>query len=162
MFVNTQNVGEVYHIVQSPEGPTAQRWKFWDAEKFWPCQEPPWGELSAVNVHTGEIAWRVPLGRFEEVEKLGIHNAGTPNMGGSIATAGGLVFIGGTLDNRFRAFDAKTGRELWATDVGAAAHSVPITYQGRDGRQYVAVMVSGGGFLGDPTIPATLNVYALP
>ena len=162
MFVNTQNVGEVYHIVQSPDGPTAQRWKFWDAEKFWPCQEPPWGELSAVNVHTGEIAWRVPLGRFEELEKMGIHNAGTPNMGGSIATAGGLVFIGGTLDNKFRAFDAKTGRELWATDVGAAAHSVPITYQGRDGRQYVAVMVSGGGFLGDPTIPATLNVYALP
>ena len=65
------------------------------------------------------------------------------------------MFVGGTLDNKFRAFDAKTGRELWATDVDAAAHSVPITYQGRDGRQYVAVMVSGGGFLGDPMIPAT-------
>jgi quinoprotein glucose dehydrogenase len=162
LFVNTQNVGEVYQIVDTPEnGPMAQRWKFWDAEKYWPCQQPPWGELSAVNVNTGDIAWRVPLGRFEELEKMGITNTGTPNMGGSIATAGGLVFVGGTLDNKFRAFDARTGRELWAADVGAAAHSVPITYQGRDGRQYVAVMVAGGGYLGDPTIPATLNVYAL-
>jgi quinoprotein glucose dehydrogenase len=162
LFVNTQNVGEVYHIANTADGPMAQRWKFWDAARYWPCQQPPWGELSAVNVHTGEIAWRVPLGRFEALEKLGIHDAGTPNIGGSIATAGGLVFIGATLDNKFRAFDAKSGRELWSTDVGAAAHSVPITFQGRDGRQYVAVMVSGGGFLGDPTIPATLNVYALP
>ena len=163
MFVNTQNVGEVYQIVDTPDlGPMAQRWKFWDADKYWPCQQPPWGELSAVDVHTGEVAWRVPLGRFDELEKMGITGTGVPNMGGSIATAGGLVFIGATLDNKFRAFEAKTGRELWATDVGAAAHSVPITYQGRDGRQYVAVMVSGGGFLGDPTIPATLNVYAVP
>lgn len=163
MFVNTQNVGEVYQIVDTPtHGPMAQRWKFWDAERYWPCQQPPWGELSAVDVHTGEIAWRVPLGRFEELEAMGIRNTGTPNMGGSIATAGGVVFVGGTLDNQFRAFDAKSGRELWAADVGAAAHSVPITYLGRDGRQYVAVMVSGGGFLGDPTIPATLNVFVLP
>lgn len=163
LFVNTQNVGEVYQIVDTPDqGPMAQRWKFWDADRYWPCQQPPWGELSAVNVSTGEVAWRVPLGRFEELERLGIKDTGTPNMGGSIATASGLVFIGGTLDNKFRAFDARTGRELWAADVGAAAHSVPMTYQGRDGKQYVAVMVSGGGFLGDPTIPATLNVYALP
>ncbi|HEY8548375.1 MAG TPA: PQQ-binding-like beta-propeller repeat protein [Vicinamibacterales bacterium] len=163
LFVNTQNVGEVYQIVDTPtHGPMAQRWKFWDPDKYWPCQQPPWGELSAVNVHTGEIAWRVPLGRFEELEAMGIKDTGTPNMGGSIATAGGVVFVGGTLDNKFRAFDAKTGRELWAVDVGAAAHSVPITYLGRDGRQYVAVMVSGGGFLGDPTIPATLNVFVLP
>ncbi|MGH9159354.1 MAG: pyrroloquinoline quinone-dependent dehydrogenase [Vicinamibacteraceae bacterium] len=163
LFVNTQNVGEVYQIIDTPgKGPMAQRWKFWDGDKYWPCQQPPWGELMAVDVDTGDVRWRVPLGQFEALETLGITNAGTPNMGGSIATAGGLVFIGATLDNRFRAFDARTGRELWSTDVGAAAHSVPITYQGRDGRQYVAVMVSGGGFLGDPTIPATLNVYALP
>lgn len=163
LFVNTQNVGEVYQIIDTPDrGPMAQRWKFWDGDKYWPCQQPPWGELMAVDVDTGDVRWRVPLGQFEELEKLGIKNAGTPNMGGSIATAGGLVFIGGTLDNKFRAFDARTGREVWSTGVGAAAHSVPITYQGRDGRQYVAVMVSGGGFLGDPTIPATLNVYALP
>lgn len=163
LFVNTQNVGEVYQIVDTPgQGPMAQRWKFWDAERYWPCQQPPWGELSAVDVSTGEVAWRVPLGRFPELEKLGITDAGTPNMGGSIATAGGVVFVAGTLDNRFYAFEARTGRELWSADVGAAAHAVPMTYLGRDGRQYVAVMVSGGGFLGDPTIPATLNVFALP
>jgi quinoprotein glucose dehydrogenase len=104
----------------------------------------------------------VPLGAFEELETKGIRGAGAPNMGGSIATAAGLVFIGGTLDNKFRAFDSRTGKELWATNVGAAAHSVPITYMGRDGKQYVAVMVSGGGFLGDHTITPTLLVYALP
>jgi quinoprotein glucose dehydrogenase len=77
-------------------------------------------------------------------------------------TAGGLVFVGGTVDNMFRAFETRTGRELWAIDVGAAAHAVPVTYQGRDRKQYVAVMVSGGGFLGDPIIPAKLMVFSLP
>jgi quinoprotein glucose dehydrogenase len=93
---------------------------------------------------------------------MGIKNAGTPVLGGTIATAGGLVFVGGTLDNRFRAFDSRTGKELWAVNVGAAAHALPMTFLGRDGKQYVAAMVSGGGFLGDPTIPATLMVFALP
>ena len=162
LFVNTQNLGEVYQIVDGPRGPTARRYKFWDGDKFWPCHQPPWGELSAVDVSTGEIAWRVPLGVFDELEAKGIHKTGTPNMGGSIATAGGLVFIGGTVDDRFRAFDSRTGKELWVTNVGAAARTVPITYQGKDGRQYVAVMVSGGGFLRDHVIPATLKVFALP
>jgi quinoprotein glucose dehydrogenase len=108
------------------------------------------------------VVWRVPLGSFEALEKLGFPNAGTPVLGGTITTAGGVLFVGGTLDNRFRAFDSRTGRELWSTNVGAAAHALPMTYLGRDGKQYVAVMVSGGGFLGDPVIPATLMVFAVP
>jgi quinoprotein glucose dehydrogenase len=72
------------------------------------------------------------------------------------------VFVGGTIDDRFRAFDSRTGRELWVTNLGAAAHTVPITYQGRGGKQYVAAMVSGGGYLEDHTIPGALMVFALP
>ncbi|MBM3558951.1 MAG: pyrroloquinoline quinone-dependent dehydrogenase [Alphaproteobacteria bacterium] len=165
LFAATMSLGEVFQIVRDADPakmPVARRYKFWDDEKFWPCSQPPWGELVAVNVNTGDIAWRVPLGSFPELEKLGIRNAGTPLLGGPMATAGGLVFVGGTLDDKFRAFDSRTGRELWAVDVGAAAHAVSMSYLGRDGRQYVALVVSGGGFLGDPTIPATLNVFALP
>ena len=162
LFVNTQSLGEVYQIVSRPQGPTAQRYKFWDDGKFWPCQQPPWGELSAVNVNTGEIAWRVPLGVFDELTEKGVPKTGTPNMGGSMATAGNLVFIGGTVDDRFRAFDSRTGEEVWVTNVGAAARAIPITYEGESGKQYVVIMVSGGGFLRDHVIPATLMVFALP
>jgi quinoprotein glucose dehydrogenase len=78
-----------------------------------------------------------------------VHDTGTLSLGGSIATAGGLVFIGATNDSRFRAFDSKTGKVLWEVKLEASAHTSPITYMGRDGRQYVALMASGGGgFLG--------------
>ena len=162
LLVNTQSLGELFQIsVEGERGPIARRKLFWDPNNHWPCQQPPWGEFIAVDVNTGKIAWRVPLGSFPELDAKGIHGAGTPNIGGSIASAGGVSFIGATLDNKFRAFDSKTGKELWAVDVGAAVHSIPITYQGRDGKQYVAVMVSGGGFLGDPVKPPVLRVYTL-
>ena len=85
-------------------------------------------------------------------------------MGGSIATAGGLVFIGASNDRRFRAFESKTGKELWITKLDYSALSVPLSYQGRTGRQYVAVTGSGGGGITDPN-PAnteTLYVFSLP
>ena len=76
------------------------------------CQQPPWGQLTAVNVHTGEFAWRVPLGVTDSLPP-DKQNTGRPGNGGTIVTAGGLVFVGATDDARFRAFDAKTGKELW-------------------------------------------------
>jgi quinoprotein glucose dehydrogenase len=90
----------------------------------------------------------VPLGITEALEAKGIHNTGAPNIGGSIVTAGGLVFIAATNDNRFRAFDSRTGRELWSAEIDGSGHATPITYQGRDGRQYVVIAAGGGGYFG--------------
>ena len=125
------------------------------------CQQPPWGNLTAINVHTGEFAWRVPLGVTEALPP-DKQNTGRPGNGGSIATAGGLVFVGATDDSRFRAFDAKTGKELWTVKLGAAAHAVPSTYRGRDGRQYVVITSTGGGFLDAPMTDDSITAFALP
>ena len=92
--------------------------RFWDPAKQMPCQQPPWAELMAVNANTGDIAWRVPLGTSDEMEAKGIHNTGAFGQGGPIATAGGLVFIAGTNDKRFRAFDSRTGKVLWEVKTG--------------------------------------------
>jgi quinoprotein glucose dehydrogenase len=112
-----------------------------------PCMAPPYGALTAVNVNTGDIAWSVPLGFNEELKELGEVGlkSGIRNIGGSIATASGLVFIGATVDQKFRAFDAKTGKELWVADLPANGNSTPITYMGKDGAQYVVIPAGGGG-----------------
>jgi glucose dehydrogenase len=122
---------------------------FHGAESDWPCNKPPWGSLVAVDAATGEIAWRVPLGITEELGEKKQHT-GRLNIGGPITTASGLIFIGASNDRRFRAFDSKTGKELWSARLPASAHSVPITYLGRDGRQYVAVVAAGASGIDDP------------
>lgn len=170
LFVNTQNLGGIYRVAKSANGKTWMRRgprlspasRFWQPSTLWPCEQPPWGELSAVNMNTGEIAWRVPLGEYDELTAKGVPKTGALNIGGSIVTAGGVLFIGATLDNKFRAFDSKTGKELWVTKLHAAAHAVPITYEGKGGKQYVAIMASGDSYLGDPIKPGKLYVYALP
>jgi glucose dehydrogenase len=115
-----------------------------------PCYAPPYGALVAVDVNKGEIAWTSTLGINESLKELGDLGlkTGTQNLGGSIATAGGLVFIGATNDHRFRAFDAKTGAELWVTELPASGHSTPMTYMGKDGKQYVVIAASGGTAVG--------------
>ncbi len=134
---------------------------FWDGTKRWPCQKPPWARLIAVNANTGDIVWQVPLGSFEELDKLGVPKTGTPTTNaGGIATAGGIVFIGATSDGKFRAFDSRTGNELWTTDLGVDVNSIPITWLGADGKQYLAVFAAGGGHNGAK--PGTLYVYSLP
>jgi len=132
-----------------------------------PCIRPPWGRLIAVNANTGDIAWATPLGISDTLPEAKQKTGRNNGSGGPIVTAGGLVFIGATDDRRFRAFDAKTGKELWSALLPQSAHAVPITYQGKDGRQYVAVTVAsfGGGGRGPdgkPLNDESLTVFALP
>ena len=116
----------------------------------WPCQKPPWGRLTAVNSSTGDIAWQMPLGITEQLP-AGKQNTGRPALAGPIVTASGLLFIASTDDNRFRALDARNGKELWVTTLERRGNANPITYQGRNGKQYVAVVATD-----------TLVVFALP
>jgi len=167
IFANSQNLASYGKLSPTDDGRYRRTSPggvapFWEPTKRWPCQQPPWGELSAVNANTGDVVWRVPLGEFDELTAKGVPKTGTPNLGGSMTTGGGLVFIGATIDNKFRAFDARTGKELWKTDLGAAGQAIPISFQGKNGKQYVAIVASGGGFLSNPPSPGKLFVYALP
>jgi glucose dehydrogenase len=132
-------------------------------ELSWPCQKPPWGELIAINAATGDFAWKVPLGITEELPAAK-QNTGRRSTGGPMATAGGLVFIGATNDHHFRAFDSRTGKMLWDTKFNSGAESVPITFLGKDGKQYVAITTSmGHPGITSPTSPDNdaLHVFAL-
>jgi quinoprotein glucose dehydrogenase len=116
----------------------------------WPCQKPPWGRLIAVNPSTGDFAWQVPLGVTEGLPE-GKQRTGRPAMAGAMVTAGGVLFVASTDDNRFRAFDAATGKELWTAKLDRRGNANPLTYQDGTGKQYIAV-----------TATDTLVVYSLP
>ena len=125
-----------------------------------PCYKPPWARLYAVHAASGEIAWEVPLG-INTLLPEDKQRVGSPSVGGAIATAGGLVFVGATTDRMFRAFDSRTGEELWAAAFDYNVEAVPITYAGNDGRQYVAVNVSAPA-TAQPRGNERLVVFALP
>jgi quinoprotein glucose dehydrogenase len=143
----------------------ASRWgayaRFWDDQHL-PCQTPPWGKMHAVDLATGEIAWQVPFGDAPQLAAQGLAGTGTPSLGGSIATSAGLVFIGGTNDRRFHAFDARTGRLLWQTELPASGHATPISYRGpKSGRQFVVIAAGGGGRFSSQVSDAIV-AFALP
>ena len=116
--------------------------RFLDPEGY-PAVRPPWGTLNAIDLNVGEIVWQVTLGEYPELTKRGIPPTGTENYGGPVLTASGLIFIGATKDEKFRAFDARTGKVLWETTLPAAAHATPATYS-VNGKQYVVVAAGGG------------------
>jgi quinoprotein glucose dehydrogenase len=129
-----------------------------------PCTPPPWGQLTSIDLATGKTRWQVPLGNLRELAPAfgQFFQWGTPNQGGPIQTAGGLVFIGATMDRTFRAFDAETGEILWSTLLPTSAHATPMTYRLRpDGRQFVVIAAGGHFPLGSPPDDA-LIAYALP
>src|SRR4051794_14294478 len=166
-FVNVSNRPTTSRMVSNGAGGYKLEGAYaaFNDDKGWPCINPPWGELIAVNANTGDIAWRSPLGSAEAYGDRG-SNAGTTTLGGSFATGGGLVFIGATVDSKFRAFDSGTGKEVWTTDLPSPAMATPTVYRGESGREYVVIASGGPGTVQVPGHFASyreiLIAYALP
>lgn len=134
--------------------------KFVDPDGY-PAVSPPWGTLNAINLSTGQYVWRVPFGEYPELVAQGLKNTGSPNYGGPIATAGGLLFIGATsFDKKFRAYHSRTGELLWETVLPAAGNATPSTYRA-NGRQFV-VIAAGGGRPPTAASGTTIVAFALP
>jgi quinoprotein glucose dehydrogenase len=134
--------------------------RFYDPDGY-PAVVPPWGTLSAVNLNTGEYAWKIPLGEYPEIARSGLTDTGTENYGGPLVTAGGLVFIAATnYDKKFRALDKSTGALLWETTLPFAGNATPITYE-RNGRQFVVIAAGGGKDL-KSTSGGVYVAFALP
>lgn len=126
-----------------------------------PCTAPPWGELVAVNLASGDVRWRVPLGSIERFLPIRIPwNLGTPNLGGPVATAGGVVFIAATMDRYLRAFDIDSGEVLWKHAMDAGTQTTPMTYEA-NGRQFVALVTGHHLWFGSPAGDEVV-AFALP
>jgi glucose dehydrogenase len=170
IYVNTRSLGTMGVLQPTKSSgllPSyAKRKIAFDDKSGYPCSAAPWGELMAIEANTADVVWRVPLGEYKELTAKGIPKTGTPNAGGPIITASGLVFIGATSDLMFRAFDAKNGKELWSTQLSNNSVDTPMTYQGKNGKQYVAAVVSSGlDNFNKPAVEAGTNkivVFALP
>ena len=165
LYINSMDVGTFVRMFQGGEDPgwrsRGTKWgRLWDSNQY-PCQKPPWGHLTAIDLNSGTFRWRSVLGEYEELTARGVPKTGAANLGGSVVTKGGLVFIAATNDKRFRAFDKETGEILWEVKLPASGHASPMTYRGRDGRQYLAI-ASGGGNKYNKNYMAKLLVYALP
>ena len=139
-----ESLSEEEHPLASPYGYTGFN-RFFDEEGY-PAVKPPWGTLNAINLNTGEYKWTTTLGEFDELTSRGIPPTGTENYGGPVVTAGGLIFIGASKDEKFRAFDKQTGEVLWETKLPAGGYATPSTYQ-VNGKQYI-VIACGGGKMG--------------
>jgi len=114
--------------------------------------------LNAIDVNNGEVIWKTPLGVVAGLNS----DTGSPNLGGSVVTAGGLVFIGATADSRFRAFDSQSGKQLWMAELAASAHAAPVTYVGKKShKQFVVIAAGGGGFFHGKTSDEVV-AFALP
>jgi quinoprotein glucose dehydrogenase len=127
-----------------------------------PCNKPPWGWLAAVDLATGDIAWRVKLGTVRDIAPVPIPwKAGVPNLGGPLVTGGGLVFIGAAMDDYLRAFDVETGEELWKGRLPAGGQATPMTYRARDGGRQYLVIAAGGHGRGGTKLGDSLVAFAL-
>ncbi len=133
--------------------------RFLDKDGY-PAIKPPWGTLTALNLITGKVNWKIPLGEYPELTAQGIPVTGSENFGGPLVTKGGVIFITATRDEKFRAFHAKTGKLLWETHLPFGGYATPSTYE-IDGKQYVVILTTGGGKLGttegDALIAFSLN-----
>ncbi len=170
LYVNSMDVGMVLQMVARPEGsiipfrprgaPTPSS-RFWDKDML-PCQSPPWGFLTAIDLDNGKFRWRSVLGVVDSLIEKGIPPTGAPNIGGSIVTKGGLVFIAATNDSRFRAFDKDTGKEIWTTRLPASGHATPMTFWGKRTKKQFVVIAAGGGNKYNKQFSDSLVAYSLP
>ena len=148
--------GENKALSLGQPAPPLMRYRFSGYTRFhdpdgYPAVAQPWGTLNAINLNTGEYAWKIPLGEYPELAAKGMNNTGSENYGGPIVTGGGLLFIGATnYDKKFRAFDKSTGELLWETRLPFSGNATPITYE-VDGRQYVVIAAGGGKDLKSPS-----------
>jgi quinoprotein glucose dehydrogenase/quinate dehydrogenase (quinone) len=127
-----------------------------------PCHAPPWGKLSAVDLRTRQLLWQRPLGTTRDHAPLGLAVPGVFNIGGSVITRGGVVFIAATIDNYLRAFDLTSGKELWKGRLPAGGQATPMTYvSGRTGKQYVVIAAGGHQFM-QTTLGDHIVAYSLP
>ena len=131
----------------------------WLDTNGYPAVKPPWGTLNAIDLNSGDYLWRIPLGEVPALTTRGVPLTGTENYGGPVVTAGGLIFIAATKDEKIRAFDQETGKVLWQSKLPAGGYATPATYRVR-GRQYV-VIACGGGKMGTPSGDAYV-AFALP
>ena len=158
LFIVSQNVGALGWIVEASEESSVEYQRITPRPASFevridgvrmPCQKPPWGQMTAVDTSTGDIAWQEPLGVTEQLP-AGRQNTGRPGRAGAIVTATGLVFVASTDDNRFRALEARTGQELWVSDLERRGNANPITYLDNEGNQLIGI-----------TATDTLLVYGL-
>jgi glucose dehydrogenase len=150
VFVVTQDLGLLGWMEAAPDGsdvpyvkraPRPSSFTVQIGDATLPCQKPPWGRLTAVDATTGDIAWQTTLGITDSLAE-GNQDTGRPIRAGAIVTAGGLLFVAGTDDNRLRGIESATGRELWSGTLAGFGNANPITFQGAEGRQYVAIAAS--------------------
>ena len=147
LYVNSNSLLRVLKAHEADPGknpPYSFAGGFFRDPDGYPAIKPPWGILTAIDLNRGDFAWRVPLGEYPELTARGIAQTGTENLGGTIVTAGGLVFIGATKDERFRAFDKTNGELLWEHQLPAGGYATPSTYMAA-GKQYVVIAAGGGG-----------------
>lgn len=147
-----------YLFYESPRGSgsseAGRRYTFEGYKKLlddrgYPGTKPPWGTLNAINLNTGRIAWKRPLGEYLELKAAGVEQTGTENFGGATVTAGGLVFCAGTRDHEIRAFNKENGKELWSYKLPYGGYAPPAIYAA-GGREYIVIAATGGGKLGGP------------
>ncbi len=164
LYVNSMDAGMTFQLLPRPadasspfraQAAKTNSGRFWD-EELQPCQKPPWGHLTAIDLKTGTFRWRSVLG----VTSLGA--TGAPNLGGSVVTAGGLLFIGATNDDRFRAFDLRHGREIWSVKLPASAFATPMTFLSPKTRKQYVVIAAGGGNKYSSRFSDSLVAYSLP
>ncbi len=148
LYVNSENEPWILSLKSAKAGAgypfTFGEFKRFVDQEGYPAIKPPWGQLTAIDLNKGEIVWQVRLGEHKALSARGIPPTGTVNIGGSVVTAGGLVFIGATQDETFRAFDKTTGKVLWEGQLPAGGYASPCTYEVK-GKQYVVIAAGGGG-----------------